>query len=774
MFSKAIQDHKGFNTPIYLIMNFKPRPSQKKILTYKGGKMGISAVPGSGKTWTLSKLAADIIANGRIQPDQEVLIVTLVNSAVENFSSRIAGFITQEGLLPQIGYRVRTLHGLAHDIVREKPSLVGLDERFQIIDEREATFIRNDATFTWLRTHPTFIDEYLSADITDKKREWLLNKDIPAALSNIANSFIRTAKDQCLEPEELIRDLRHLPAPVPLAEMGSEIYLDYQRALAYRGAVDFDDLIRLALRLLELDPDYLERLRIRWPFILEDEAQDSSQLQERILRLLCGPGGNWVRVGDPNQAIFETFTTADPTFLRKFISSEADLNFDLPESGRSQPSIIKLANQLVRWTMKEHPEAGLHDALSAPPFISPSPPDDPQPNPADNPSAIHFAIEKLTPTDEVMMVINSIQEWLPKHIEETVAVLVPRNDRGSDVADQLKQREIPYIEYLKNTTSTRTTAGAVGNIIAYLADPLNPRKLAKCYEVWRRTWREKANANHELYKLVTSILRKCTNIESFISPRPDRDWMDEFIEYKQYETLSEEDKLQIYSEISEFKKLIKRWQGSTLLPIDQVVLTIAQDLFEEASELALIFKLALMLRQTANAHGEWRLPELSNELGVIARNERNFMGFSSDENGFDPSEHKGKVVITTMHKAKGLEWDRVYLISLNNYDFPSAQLYDSYIAEKWYIRSKLNLEAETLSQLHFATLKPEFGWYEEGSATKAARLDYSKERLRLLYVGITRAKKELYLSWNTGRNGGMKPALPLAALQAWWEENHGR
>ena len=101
--------------------------------------------------------------------------------------------------------------------------------------------------------------------------------------------------------------------------MGAEIYADYQRSLAYRGVVDFDDLIRLALEALRRDADYLARLRQRWPYILEDEAQDSSELQEKILRLLAGERGNWVRVGDPNQAIYDTFTTANPRFLRSYL-----------------------------------------------------------------------------------------------------------------------------------------------------------------------------------------------------------------------------------------------------------------------------------------------------------------------------------------------------------------------------------------------------------------------------------------------------------------------
>ena len=106
---------------------FRPRPGQKKVLAYTAGKIGISAVPGSGKTRTLAELAAKLVAE-HIDDDQEVLVVTLVNSAVDNFKSRINESISRHRLLPNFGYRVRTLHGLAHDIVRERPGLVGLSD----------------------------------------------------------------------------------------------------------------------------------------------------------------------------------------------------------------------------------------------------------------------------------------------------------------------------------------------------------------------------------------------------------------------------------------------------------------------------------------------------------------------------------------------------------------------------------------------------------------------------------------------------------------------
>src|SRR5512135_1726780 len=119
-------------------MPFIPRPDQQRVLTFldAGGYLGVSAVPGSGKTAILSYLAAELVRR-RIRDEEEVLIVTFANSAVDNFARRIRGFLVTPNLqsaqgeqvssplLPDVGYRVRTLHGLAHDILRERPALLG-------------------------------------------------------------------------------------------------------------------------------------------------------------------------------------------------------------------------------------------------------------------------------------------------------------------------------------------------------------------------------------------------------------------------------------------------------------------------------------------------------------------------------------------------------------------------------------------------------------------------------------------------------------------------
>jgi DNA helicase-2/ATP-dependent DNA helicase PcrA len=740
------------------MLNFTLRPSQTDILRYRGGKLGISAVPGSGKTFTLSALTAQIITSGVLQTDQDVLVVTLVNSAVDNFAARIGKMIEQRGLIPHLGYRVRTLHGLAHDIVREKPALAGLEERFQIVDEREAEFIRTEAAHAWLATFPSILDDYLDPGLDESKREWVKRKQLPDMVHGIALAFIRSCKNLTLTPADVRRKLDSSPGPLPLAEMGWWVYEKYQQALRYRGAVDFDDLIALAYKILLADAEYLARLQYRFPFILEDEAQDSSEIQENILRLLAGHG-NWVRVGDPNQAIFETFTTANPKLLKEFIAHEADHKNELPVSGRSQQDIIDLANYLIDWTNASHPAPACREALDIP-HIQPAAPDDPQPNPLADPTAIRIMGKKYTPDEETDAVVNSIKKWLPDNKDSTIAVLVPRNLRGFDVIEMLKKHKIDYVDILASTNKTRVAAGAIANVMAYLSDPASAGKLSRAYQVWRKDWRddpskeEPAQSQKALLATTSGLLRKISEVETFVAPTPDRDWL-AGVELAEH----------VIQELKEFRVVINRWLKAVTLPVDQLILTLAQELFTEAADLALAHKLALVLSQAAGDHSDWRLPELTAELGVIARNERRFIGFSSDDSGFDPNAYRGKVVVTTLHKAKGLEWDRVYMMSVTNYDFPSLQPYDSYISEKWFVRNKLNLEAEALAQLRALNSNSEFEWYEEGTATAQSRADYSRERLRLLYVGITRAKKDLIVTWNSGRQGEAQPSLAMEALR---------
>ena len=740
------------------------RPGQQQVLKYTGGRMGVAAVPGSGKTYTLSLLAANLIRKGLVGADQEILIVTLVNSAVNNFSARIAKFIEDYHFIPGMGYRVRTLHGLAHDIVRERPDLANLSNHFQIVDEYESERILKSNVQNWLREHPGFYEQYGNPEV-NHTRNWKVRKDWSDLAASIARSFIRQAKDLQATPEDIRTSLNQVGLDLPLLEMGAEIYENYQRALNYRSAVDFDDLIRLTLNVLSTDPLYLQRLQYRWPYILEDEAQDSSRIQEDILELITSQSGNWVRVGDPNQAIFETFTTASPEYLRRFLGRQDVVENKLPYSGRSTDSVLFLANTLVSWSNQAHPIPELRNALY-PAVILPTPEGDLQPNPPDNPDAIHLSSRKATPDAEQATVIRSLKKWFadPDHITKTAAILVPRNFRGMKIVEALKANNMPCIELLKSSASTRRTITMLSAILNALAEPTSQFKLRRVYTVVFED-RAESDEEKELTRQVGNHLQSCQHIESYLWPQPGRDWLDEL---ERSGGLS----AAVRQELVHFARLVQRWQTAALLPIDQLVLTISQDLFSTPVDLALIHKVALVLEQTARSHPDWHLPAFCNELESIIRNERKFLGFTDEDSGFDPNMHRGMVTVATIHKAKGLEWDRVYLLSVNDYDFPAGFESDQFIAEKWFVREKLNLPAEMLADLTALLQKDTPSLHmEEGIATHQARLEYAGERLRLLYVGLTRAREELIVTWNTGRQKTSQPAQALLALQSEWEKH---
>lgn len=766
---------------------FTPRPAQQRVLNYTGGPMGISAVPGSGKTFTLSLLAARLVerlaGEGRLD-DREVLVVTFTNSAVENFRSRIGNFLREErGLLPGVGYRVRTLHGLAHDIVRERPGLVGLSESFDIVDERTANEIKRDAVVAYIQQHPDAFGAYIQPDYLQNYRR--IERYVFDDAIEIANAAIRIAKELRTPPFELQAKLNAQSGAWPLLDFALHIYADYQRSLFMRGAVDFDDLIVLALQALDADPDYLARLQDRWPFVLEDEAQDSSALQERMLRLLTARHENWVRVGDSNQAINTTFTSANTRFLRAFMEQHPAGARDLPNSGRCALPIIDAANFLIDWSMNEHPVLGAGEAL-APPHVQPTPPGDPQPNPEPGAPPIFVFERELAPDEEIQVVVTSLKRWLPENMERTVAVLAPENTRGFRLTEALERAGLPFDDsLLRSDSATRAAAQALSTVLSYITQPHVATHLERVWsEVWfvrhgmmptavtngseespteeeliEETFVNRKSKIQNLPEPVTTFgraLRQLREPESFLFPSI-TDWLT---------SLRWLDEVEGFRQMTEaFRLDLQRWTAATVLPVDELLLTLGNDLFTKPADLALTHRLAVLLNKLGRENPTWRLPELAGELENVAQNKRRILGFTDEGLGYEPKA--GQVTVATMHAAKGLEWDRVYLIGCNNFSFPSGSdaFGDKYRGERWYVRDNLNLVAETIAQvqqLHMGTLDE----YEPGRATEAARRDIGAERLRLLYVGITRARRELILTYNTGRNPERDPNQPALAFQA--------
>ncbi len=376
----------------------------------------------------------------------------------------------------------------------------------------------------------------------------------------------------------------------PLLELGYSIYTEYQLALANRGAVDFEDLIRLAYKVLTNNSDYLERLRYRWPFILEDEAQDSSLIQEKLLRLLCGNKGNWVRVGDPNQAIFETFTTADPRLLKDFINEPDVVQIDLKHSGRSTQSIMDVSNYLIQWTNDSHPIQELRDILS-PPLIQSTPRGDAQQNPVDEPDEIYFTAKPIKSDDEIRIVAKSVKKWVSEHPDSTVAVLVPRNLRGVELAEKLTNLGVPIKEMLNSSQTTRDTAKIIREILVYFVHPSTHRHLIDAILSILKVNPAWPEPPKQLMQLILKQIQNLPVEEILADPEKTLGNI----------AIPGIDEAQTSLIIATIKQ-IARWQLTVLLPIDQMIMTIGMELFSEPADLALAHKLAVIVKSAGRLY----------------------------------------------------------------------------------------------------------------------------------------------------------------------------
>jgi DNA helicase-2/ATP-dependent DNA helicase PcrA len=729
-------------------MEARLRETQAAILTYTGGRMAISAVPGSGKTFILSRLAAQLIADGRIDvtSGQQVLVVTYLNASVDTFRARIAAWLDGLSLPAGQGYDVRTLHSLAREILLAAPSLAGVVDPFPILDQMQAELTVGRAVDGWIRDHLREWEAFLPADAAESPR---LRARWRSMTEAIVQDFIRLAKNGRTGPDAILERLHEVAAaraetewdpgsagPGPfysLLMMLASIYRRYQNAIMEQGAMDFDDLVWGAVDLVSRNPDLVAQLRARWPFVLEDEAQDSVPLQEALLETLTGVGGNWVRVGDPNQAVMSTFTAADPRFFRAFLERDDVTTRPLAESGRSSRKIIGLANRLVTWACREHPVPEVRRLAFRLQTIQPTPPGDGQPNPPDDESKIEIHVYRHREEEELPAVARAAAGHAERYPDQTIAVLVPTNESGYRLAAHLDDLSAPYDELLRGGGRTREIAATLHGILGILAQPLEPRRLEAAFAALvelRPLAPEPLSPKRRDHLL--RVLRSVYRPEELLYPAAGREMEDAL----PAGVVSEED----HAIIESFAAEVRRWIEALALAPDALVLVIADDLFRDANDLADAYRISELFRRLLDANPYWRLPDLVAQLDEVAQGRVQLYGTGPGSEGYEPKP--GRISLTTQHRAKGMEWDTVFLVGIDNFwvpghlDAPFMGVNDALGGDP---------AAEAAAQL-LLLMEGDAGLLPGLDATQTAHVEVIAERLRLLYVGITRTRRNLFIS----------------------------
>lgn len=282
-------------------------PAQDAAVKQMRGPVLILAGAGTGKTRVITARIAYMLKQG-VSPDK-ILAVTFTNKAAAEMRERVAGAVPKAAAKK---VTVSTFHSMCVRILRESITVLGYKKNFTIYDTSDQVgLIRR------IIVRKAAGDEKLEPKVAQSLISSAKNKGVP--VSDKADSLI------------------------------AEVYRAYQAELKQLNAVDFDDLMLLAVEILRVSPEAKQMWRRRFEFMMVDEFQDTNSLQMELVQLLVRPETNNVCVvGDDDQSIYG-FRGAEITnildFERFFPNPKV---IKLEENYRSTNIILKLANSLIK------------------------------------------------------------------------------------------------------------------------------------------------------------------------------------------------------------------------------------------------------------------------------------------------------------------------------------------------------------------------------------------------------------------------------------------
>jgi DNA helicase-2/ATP-dependent DNA helicase PcrA len=307
---------------------------------------------------------------------------------------------------------------------------------------------------------------------------------------------------------------------------------------------------------------------------------------------------------------------------------------------------------------------------------------------------------------------------------------------GHALAEHLDEMGSDYDNLLRGGSQEREIAAAMHAILALLADPLDTRALVNAHASLHALGHPAAPGPDENPERFYAILRSAHRPEALLFP-----WEEDDVANALPAGIANEDDLRHVERLVTF---LRRMFDLRPLPIDDLALALGDELFAwgevHEADLALAYQIATTLRRWRDAQPELRLPDLVAELEGIANGRRRLPLPSPTEYGYEPKP--GRLTLTTQHSAKGLEWDAVFLVGIDgfwlpgNLDAPFLGVHDFLGGDP---------TAEATAQLNYL-MKGEAGIFEGRTATESAHIEIISERLRLLYVGITRARRYLHIS----------------------------
>ncbi|MFH1368626.1 MAG: ATP-dependent DNA helicase [Elusimicrobiota bacterium] len=653
-------------------------PEQLKAVTHESGPLLIIAGAGTGKTRVITRRIAYLIATKKARPS-EILALTFTDKAAAQMEERV------DTLVPY-GFndvRISTFHAFGDRILRENALELGLPTDFRLLTPAEAAVFFRDNLFSFP------LDYYRPLGAPTQY------------ISSILKAFSR-AKDEDVSPRDYVKFAEETgktarkPDEKEEAERQIEVaksYQKYEELKGKNGCLDFGDQVVMTLKLFREHPAILEGYRKRFKYILVDEFQDTNYAQFELVKLLASPSNNITVVGDDDQSIYkfrgaclsnilnfmEIYPSSETVVLRlNYRSTQSILDPAYKLITQNNPDRLEVRNKINKELKAEHKKGQ---------------------------EVRHLQFDTVsTEADETAKLISE-KIKSGKYKAKDFAVLVRANDSAMPFIKSLNMLEIPWRFSGSQGLYERDE---IRLLLAFLRVIANPEDSASLHyfassQLYDFSPMELSVINHAASHYRRSLSHILRNMEKYaketdgISQKTASEGKRLLADLEEYYALAQ--KLRTGELLYEFLKRSKM--------LENLYNAVSAPDVEKAKNIAKFFGIISRFGEITSYDRVTRFVEYLDALL---------------EAGDDPAEADADfdvdaVNVMTIHKAKGLEFPVVFMVSLVEDRFPSRNRPDK-------IDMPVKLVKDILPEGDF----------------------HIQEERRLFYVGMTRAKDELYLT----------------------------
>lgn len=612
---------------------------QKKAISHIKGPALVLAVPGAGKTTVLIHRTANLILNEGISPEK-ILSITFSRASARDMKER---FNNLYGDITNIPVHFSTIHSFAYKLIRDYA--YRKRQRYILIEDMKKK----------LNKVQLLKNIYFSINndyITEEKLESIINS-------------IGYIKNMLITPDEYVSQFK--------VDTNNflEIFNAYESYKKNNSLIDFDDMLTLALDILQEDKYLLEKYRSRYEYIQVDEGQDTSKVQLEIIRTLAHPKNNLFIVADDDQSIYG-FRGAYPEGLFQFNKIYKDGKiYYMEENYRSTKNIVNICNRFI----KKNTLRFNKDIFTKNPYMEP------------------IKLVKVKNLEEQYTYLMDQLEGIVDY--RNTAILYRNNLSAVGIMETLERKGIPF--YIKDFKIKFFDHWLVQDIIDFFLLAQDNSNIL---------------AFERIYYKMNGFISK-VQLNSIKALHYEYSVFDRLLSLPGLNDFYKKNFLSLKLNFKKLSKL-KPYEG-----IDLIEKNLGYGDYLKESHMRFGYSMD-------------SLEIILNYLKIIASNTMDLNGFLARLKYLEylcshSKDNREGLTLSTVHSAKGLEFDRVYMIDLIDGEFPNGSSIDS---------------------------------FNKGDIAPL------EEERRLFYVGMTRAKSYLTLiTYINKNNKEVKPSRFLLELE---------